>query len=105
MERPPSIETSSGDSGPDPDGDWAQSRRASWAALIKLVYEADPLLCRCFFRMRIVSVIREPSVVERILKHVHYCFDVLQLPARPPPPAGPPEPDWDDSPCPDAYYM
>jgi len=55
--------------------------------------------------MRIVSVIREPPVVERILKHVHYCFEALQLTARPPPPARSPEPSWDDSSRPAAYYM
>jgi len=30
--------------------------------------------------MRIVGVIREPPVIDRILKHLHYCFKVL-LPA------------------------
>jgi len=70
------LERSFGDS-PESEGDWARSRRASWAALVKLVGEADPLLCRCGSRMRIVSVIQEPPVVDRILKHVHYCFEVL----------------------------
>jgi len=45
---------------------------------MQLVDETDPLLWRCGSRMRIVSVIREPPVVDRILKHVHYCFEVLQ---------------------------
>jgi len=75
------------------------------AALTTLVDEADPPLCRCGSRMRIVSVIRGPSVVDVVLKHVNYCFGVLQLPARSPPPAGPPEPDWDDLSRPDAYDM
>lgn len=37
--------------------EWVQLRRKSWAALIRLVYEADPLLCpKCGTQMKIVSV-------------------------------------------------
>ena len=44
-----------------------------WAALIKRVYEVDPLRCpMCGAIMRIVAFIEgrvQPAVVERILKH------------------------------------
>lgn len=30
---------------------WLKERRKSWARLIRLVYEANPLLCRCGQRM------------------------------------------------------
>jgi len=47
--------------------------RVTWAALIKLVYEVDPLKCPdCGGKMRILALIdhdRQPDVVEKILKH------------------------------------
>jgi hypothetical protein len=44
--------------------------RMTWAALIKAVYEVDPLKClRCGGTMKVVSFIEEISVIERILKH------------------------------------
>jgi hypothetical protein len=33
------------------------------------IFEADPLLCPCGGRMRIVSFITDPRVVDRILRH------------------------------------
>lgn len=45
--------------------------RLTWAALIKMVYEVDPLKCpRCGGTMKIVALIahsRQPDVVEKIL--------------------------------------
>ena len=42
-----------------------------WAELIKLVYEVDPLQCpQCQHEMRIVAIINDPFVVEKILKHL-----------------------------------
>ena len=64
--------------------------RAQWAALVKKIYECDPLVCRkCGGRMKIVGVIEKPSVIDRILKHIGCRFEVLPLPppaGRPPPP-------------------
>ena len=44
-----------------------------WAALIKRVYEVDPLLCpKCGGSMKIVAFIEkrdQADVIERILKH------------------------------------
>ena len=46
------------------------SRRASWARLLKKIFEVDPLLCpRCRVPLELVSVITEPKVVDRILAH------------------------------------
>ena len=43
-------------------------RRASWARLLQKILEVDPLLCsRCRAEMKIVSVITDPAVVDRIL--------------------------------------
>ena len=42
-----------------------------WAELIKKVYEADPLLCsRCGGSMRILALIDQPEVIEKILTHL-----------------------------------
>jgi hypothetical protein len=47
--------------------------RLTWAALIKLVYEVDPLRCpACGGTMKVVALIdqsRQPEVVEKILRH------------------------------------
>jgi len=44
---------------------------AKWRELIKKVWEADPLLCpRCLREMRIVGLIDERAVIERILCHL-----------------------------------
>jgi len=48
-----------------------EASRAAWARLIKQVYEADPLVCpHCGGEMRFLSVIEEPPVIERILRHL-----------------------------------
>ena len=43
----------------------------TWAALIKKIYEVDPLSCpRCSHLMRIISVIDQQETIEKILKHL-----------------------------------
>ena len=45
--------------------------KASWARLIQKVYEVDPLECvNCGGNMRIIALIDDVDVVERILKHL-----------------------------------
>jgi predicted nucleic acid-binding Zn ribbon protein len=57
----------------DDDSAYWKKCRMRWAALIKRVYEVDPLRCpECGAKMKIVSFIErrsQPAVVERILKH------------------------------------
>jgi len=44
---------------------------AKWRELIKKVWEADPLLCpKCAREMRIVALIDDRAVIERILRHL-----------------------------------
>jgi len=43
--------------------------RRQWAALIRRIYEADPLVCTCGAPMRVLSFITEPPVVRKILEH------------------------------------
>jgi len=48
--------------------------------------ESDPLLCpNCQTQMKIISVIKEGAVIDKILDHLKYKFEALLLSARPPP--------------------
>ena len=48
----------------------------SWRELIKKVWEVDPLLCpQCHHEMRIVSLINDAQIIERILRHVGLWVD------------------------------
>ena len=52
---------------------WIKLRRKPWAALIRLIYEADPLLCRnCHIQMKIISLIKDGTVIDKILDHLQY---------------------------------
>jgi len=74
--------------------EWVKLRRKSWAALIRIVYESDPLLCpECGTQMKIVSVIKDGAVIDKILAHLQYKFEPLPLAAARPPPDTPPQ--WD----------
>jgi hypothetical protein len=45
--------------------------RASWARLLKMVFEVDPLTCRrCGAAMKVIAVITAPALIDRLLKHV-----------------------------------
>jgi len=47
----------------------AAQRRRSWARLLRRIYELDPLRGSCGGEMKIVSVITDPLVVDRLLLH------------------------------------
>ena len=57
---------------PEPDFDKPSSpSRASWARLIRKVFEIDPLLCgKCGAEMKIIAVLTDPKVVDRIILHL-----------------------------------
>ena len=45
--------------------------RASWARLLRMVFEVDPLACPgCGAEMKILSVITAPAVIDEILRHL-----------------------------------
>jgi hypothetical protein len=56
--------------GPGPEAE-SQARRAAkiaWAKMIRKVYEVDPLACpECGAQMRVIALIEDPAVIERIL--------------------------------------
>jgi hypothetical protein len=55
---------------PELDSAFRKKCRMSWAALIKCVYEVDPLKCpKCGGTMKIVSFIEEDAVIRQILRH------------------------------------
>ena len=73
---------------PEPDNAFSLKCRKTWAALIKCVYEVDPLKCpKCGGEMRIISFIEEETVIRKILKH---CGLWKEQSPRPPPEEKPP---------------
>jgi hypothetical protein len=58
---------------PEPDTPQRRASRMTWAALIKMVCEVDPLKCpACGGTMKVVALIdhgRQPDVVGKILRH------------------------------------
>ena len=52
--------------------------RMSWARLLKRVFDIDIERCVCGGKLKIIAVIEEPAVIERILTHLGLC-------AQPPP--------------------
>jgi len=55
-----------------------------WVAMIRKVYEVDPMLCpKCGGVMKVVAFLTEYAVVDRIIKHLKLTF----VAERPPPPS------------------
>jgi hypothetical protein len=53
-----------------------------WAAMIRKVYEVDPMTCpKCGGMMKIVAFLTDFSVVDRIIDHLKLTF----VAAKPPP--------------------
>lgn len=47
-------------------------RKASWACLVRKVYELDPIRClNCGATIRIIALIDDTDVIEHILKHLN----------------------------------
>jgi hypothetical protein len=69
----------------------SREARSEWAHLLRKIFEADPLVCSCGTRMRIVSFITDPRVVDRILHHRNSerCKTEDPFEPRAPPRSGP----------------
>ncbi len=66
-----------------------QAAKAAWAKLIRKVYEVDPLECpRCGAQMRVIALIEDPGVIERILTWLGL-WEPLQPVGRSPPASSP----------------
>jgi hypothetical protein len=60
--------------------------RATWARLLRMVFEVDPLACPvCGAEMKVVSVITTPSVIDGILRHLRKTGKDDPFAARAPP--------------------
>ena len=91
MQNPARI---TGNAMPGPDTSFKRKCRMTWAALIKAIYEVDPLTCpKCGGEMKIVSFITEAAVVQKILRHCRLWKEPLPIPIRPPPAIPPPLPE------------
>jgi len=76
----------------DARGRVAGAARAAWTRLIRKVYEADPLQCpKCKGPMRVIALIDDPPVVQRILEHLGCWAPEAARRVRPPPSSGPPK--------------
>ena len=65
---PSEAQTASTDAGTSVPASRASS---TWARLIKLVYEVDPLICpKCGSEMTVIAIIHEPAEIRRILDHL-----------------------------------
>ena len=63
----------------EPDGS-SREYKQNWARLIQKIYEVDPLTCpKCASRMRVISVIEQPEIIKKILKHL----GLWEMKARP----------------------
>ena len=74
----------------DGDASGAKPSRAGayrWAELMRRTFGVDVLACpRCGGRLRLVALIDQTSVIQRILRHLGLPTDVPEpRPARPPP--------------------
>ena len=52
------------------DSEFARETRRTWTRLLRKIFEADPLLCSCGAAMKMVSIITQPRIVDRILRHL-----------------------------------
>ena len=44
--------------------------RMTWARLLKRVFDIDIEQCKCGGKLKLIAVIEEPAVIEKILKHI-----------------------------------
>ena len=73
-----------------------------WRELIKKVWEADPLRCpKCSREMRIVSLIDQEDVIERILRHLGLWQEGVRVHCGTDPPGETTLDPWLDDPFPD----
>jgi Putative transposase len=84
-QRAKTLAPAAAGTGPPARPPTARAARKGWAALIKQVYESDPLLCpKCGAEMKIIAFLErhQTEVIEKILRH---CGLWEEGPARGPP--------------------
>ena len=99
--RIPSASRAEGETG-CPQGGNGAKRSGNWRELIKKVWEADPLLCpKCSREMRIVALIDDREVIEKILRHLGLWQEGVRVHSGTDPPGEPTIEPWLDDPFPD----
>jgi hypothetical protein len=48
----------------------SKPQRMTWARLLKRVFDIDVERCACGGKLKLIAVIEEPAVIEKILKHI-----------------------------------
>jgi len=92
VSAPPSAVQPMHQDGPDSRVELPRKPSRSWAQLIKKVYEANPLVCpRCSGPLKIISLIGDGPVIEKILRHLK----LWHRPERPPPSSANPSIHYD----------
>jgi hypothetical protein len=93
----PGCAISAGESAPAEDSERAPAsveptasaggRNRSWAVLMQRTFGLDVLACpRCGGRLRLIALIEQPSVINRVLRHLGLPAELpVPRPARPPP--------------------
>jgi len=54
----------------DCNNEHGKSARMTWARLLKRVLDIDVEQCQCGGKLKLIAVIEEPAVIEKILKHI-----------------------------------
>jgi len=69
------------------DSEFTRETRRTWSRMLRKIFEVDPMLCSCGTKMKIISIITEPRVVDRILRHLQSerCRARDPFQSRPPP--------------------
>ena len=73
--------------GADDDRAISPRYRLLWADLLRRTFAIDILICpKCAGKMRLLSVIKDPTVIQKILSHLNLPTEMPGIsPARPPP--------------------
>jgi hypothetical protein len=71
----------------DEGSEFTRETRRTWARLLRKIFEVNPMPYSCGAEMKIVSIITEPRVVDRILRHLQSerCRARNPFQSRPPP--------------------
>ena len=64
----PAQKTTTGEG--DCDHEHSKPLRMTWARLLKRVFDIDVERCQCGGKLKLIAVIEEPTVIEKILKHI-----------------------------------
>lgn len=56
--------------GDPPESEFVRKRKANWARLLRRLFEVDPMIGVCGGELKVLAVITQPEVIDRILGHL-----------------------------------